>query len=186
VGDQDDRAVVGREVALELGPDVDPGAGVERGHRLVEQEQPRVAGQRAGEGDALRLAARELGGTSVGEVAQAEACEPPGRLGPRRRPPAPGDATGVRHVVPHGQVREEAVVLEDDADAALLDGDQDPGVGVVEDVLLALGRAGQRDPAGTQRQQPGQRRAAGSTCRRRWPEDGEHLAVLDASTARTA
>ena len=58
VGDDDDRAV-GQHPAQHLaqrGRDRD----VEGGHRLVEQQQPRVGGERPGDRDPLRLAAGEL------------------------------------------------------------------------------------------------------------------------------
>ena len=49
--------------------------GVERRERLVEQQDLRVARERAGERDALALAARELAGPRVGEVRDPEALE---------------------------------------------------------------------------------------------------------------
>ena len=47
------------EVTSELGAHVEPGPGVEGGHRLVQQQQPGPGGQGAGQGDALGLAAGE-------------------------------------------------------------------------------------------------------------------------------
>jgi hypothetical protein len=49
--------------------------GIERGGRLVEQHHPRLHAQRAGDGDALLLAARELAGALVGLLGDAHAFE---------------------------------------------------------------------------------------------------------------
>ena len=59
--------------------------GVERGCRLVEQHELRLHGERAGDGDALLLAAGELRGVGVDFVGEADAveqlaAEPPRRL----------------------------------------------------------------------------------------------------------
>ena len=69
------RDLEAREELLELAPDGRLRVGVERRERLVEQEHLRVAGERAREGDALALTARQLSGTSVGEVTDAKAVE---------------------------------------------------------------------------------------------------------------
>ena len=45
-------------------------AQVERAERLVEQQRARAVDQRAGERDALRLAAGELAGLALGQVAE--------------------------------------------------------------------------------------------------------------------
>ena len=76
MGDQHGRAGEVGEVLAQEGADVDPGAGVERGHRLVEQEHVGVAGQRSRQGDPLRLPAGELRGTSPRELAQPEPAQP--------------------------------------------------------------------------------------------------------------
>ena len=71
------------------------GGDVERRHRFVEQQQPRFRGQRAGDGDPLRLAARELGGPPVGEVCRVDRLEPtPG--GGRAPPTGTGPCTAAR------------------------------------------------------------------------------------------
>ena len=51
------------------------GAGVERGQRLVEQQRRRPPRERAGDGDALALAAGQRARPLVGEVRDAEALE---------------------------------------------------------------------------------------------------------------
>ena len=56
--------------ALELDLQLLAQAQVERAERLVEEQRPRAVDQRAGERDALPLAAGELGGLALGEVAE--------------------------------------------------------------------------------------------------------------------
>ena len=111
----------------------DMGAGglVERGERFVEQEEPGAGGQRPGQRDALGLAAGELGGFAVREMADAEPVEPvlgaAAGLGAR-------DAMGAQPVggVAQGaQMREEGAVLGDPGDTAAVRGERGD-VGVAE------------------------------------------------------
>ena len=85
VGNQQARAGEVGQVPLELSLDVEAGARVEGRKRFVEEQQPRLAGQRAGQGHPLRLPAGQQAGLAVGEVGQPEPVEPvaggrPGRL----------------------------------------------------------------------------------------------------------
>ena len=50
-------------------------AQVERAERLVEQQRARAVDERAGERDALRLAAGELAGLALGQVAELDELE---------------------------------------------------------------------------------------------------------------
>ena len=59
VGDEHAHPVERLEVPSQVAADAASGAGVERGERLVEQQQPRVGRQRPRECDALRLTARQ-------------------------------------------------------------------------------------------------------------------------------
>ncbi len=96
----------------------DPGThdGVERGERLVHQEQPRLARQNLGKSDTLALAAAQVPGEPVAETGKAKALEPPlGRI--ERRPPldaiknqAEGD------VIAGGAPGQQRVVLKQDPD----------------------------------------------------------------------
>ena len=93
VGDHDGGRPRAGELAAQVAADLDPGAGVEGGEGLVEQQEHGVDGERPAEGDALGLPAREGAGAVAGVVGQAEALEPLGRplAGPRpwaRRGPA--------------------------------------------------------------------------------------------------
>ena len=111
VGDEERGQV---EVAQQLGELESHGRArdrVERGERLVQQQHGRVARERARQADALPLAARELTRPCLRQVPDTEALE---QLVHARAP------ASERDVAPHGQVREERVVLEDVAHAALL------------------------------------------------------------------
>ena len=105
---------------------------IEGGERLVEEEQPRIADESAGEGDSLGLAAGELAGSVFGVIAEADSTEPiqcrlPG-LAPRRS----SGAQTERDVLHGREVRKQEVVLEDDADRSLLGGHEPLPGGVVE------------------------------------------------------
>ena len=80
----------------------------------------------------MRLASGELAGLAAGEFAEVQPVEP--ALGGRCRN-APAGAEGARgegDVVANGKMRKEPVVLEDQADGALLGRHEDVGAGVVE------------------------------------------------------
>src|SRR5947209_12677893 len=105
---------------LQVGDDVELGGLVERGERLVEQEQTRVAGERARERDALRLAAGDGARAASGRVPDAEAFEQRQRP---RAPPAPRQVCDRElDVLQRRHVREEREVLEDVAHAAAAHG----------------------------------------------------------------
>ena len=70
VGDEEADAVEGGEVAAQVAADVAAGAGVEGGERFVEEQQARLGRQRAGQGDALGLAAGEGARPVVGVVGE--------------------------------------------------------------------------------------------------------------------
>ena len=91
----------------------DPGERVERAERLVEQQQVGLADQRAGQRDALALAAGEL--ARPRRVAAVEADLGERRRGRARR--ASGDAQAERDVVQDRAPRQQARVLEDDGRA---------------------------------------------------------------------
>ena len=92
---------------------------VERRKRLVEQQQARRQGQRAGQRDALLLAAGELGRILVGLLGQADQRQQLAHalvdLGARLA----GRDQAVADIVLDGQVGEQRVGLEHDAEVAL-------------------------------------------------------------------
>ncbi len=75
--------------AGELDPHLDPELGVEVGERLIEQENLGVAHDRASDGDALTLPARQLGRPAVEQVIEPQR---PGRTLDDALPFRPGDA----------------------------------------------------------------------------------------------
>ena len=152
-----------RELAqqlLQLGADGRARVRVERGERLVEEEDPRLPCERAGERDPLALAAGELVRAGAGEVVDAEALE---QL-PHARPAAEAD------VALDGQVREERVVLEDVPDCARLRGP----VHRARRVEPRLAR--QRDPPRLRPHEPGHGAEDGRLAGARRPDERERLA----------
>ena len=93
------------------------GVRIECRERFVEEEDRRVARERARERDALPLAARQVSGASAGEVRDPKALE---QL-VDALPAAEGD------VAANVEVRKERVLLEDETDRATLRGQVDPG-----------------------------------------------------------
>ena len=120
MGDKDERdanfALQGFQFDLHLATEV----GIERGERLVEQEQARPIHQCPGQGDALLLAAADLGGfrTRKDRHLHHGQCLFDARLnfGFRQL----GDAQAIAHVVLDRQVGEKRVVLKDGVDAAAI------------------------------------------------------------------
>ncbi len=164
VRDEDRHRLELRQVAAQLRAYVESGAGVEGGEGFVEEEQAGVGGEGAGEGDALGLAAGETAGSGGEVVLQAHAGQPfrgPGTgLGLRGALAAGAEGD----VVQGGEVGEEQVVLEDDADGAVLGGCAGQ-VGAVE-AEVAVGEGGE---AGEGAQGRGLAGAVGA-------EEGEDLA----------
>ena len=93
---------------------------VERGQRLVEEQDGGVAGERPRERHPLALAAGELVRPRLPQVGDAE---PPEQV-------VHAGAAAVRDVLLHGHVREERVLLEHEPDGALLGREVDLPFGV--------------------------------------------------------
>ena len=173
VGDEQPGAGEGGEVAAQLGPHLHSGTGIQSSERLVEQQQPRSGGERAGQSDPLRLPARQGARLGAGVFAQSETIEPAASLGPglglgvTTGPQAEGD------VVQGGQTRKEEVVLEHHTDGAFGRGDEHVGAGVVEDSPI------QHDASGVDRMKAcdgAQRSGLAGTVR---AQQRDHLAVVD-------
>ena len=127
--------------AFEVGQDLGLARRVQRGQRLVHQQQPRAGRQGAGDGHALALAAGERGGTAVHQRADAEQVH---RLVQRDAALGGGDAAlAVVEVAAHVEVREQRRLLDHVADRALV-GRHEDGAGRV----VLPGLAVQRDPSG--------------------------------------
>ena len=171
VGDQDD-GPVGEHPAQCLaqgGGDRD----VQRRHRLVEEQQPGLGGQRAGHRDPLRLASGDLAGVPLGEVGGIDLGEPaPGRLA-GGSPSVAEAARPERDVVGHAQVREQQGVLREQRDPAGVRRDEGALAGelaTAEDDPTAVGPQG----AGGHGQEGGLPGAVGAQQR-----DGLALGDLD-------
>ena len=168
----EDRGLAGALVDVaQPAPEILANLGVERAERLVEQQHARLDGQRAGEGHTLALPTRELRGIAIGELRELDEVEQiadalgdrvtRGSLGALPRPQAVADVVGHRHVL------EERVVLENEADLALLHRDA-RRVGAAEDDAARVGAL-----------QPGDDTQQRRLTRSRWPEQCQQLAGAD-------
>ncbi len=122
VGDEDDGRAEGAVELLQLDLQVDAQLAVERAERLVHQEDARPEDDRPRHGDALLLAAGELARMALLVSLQPDGAQrlphPRPDLG-RRHAPGP---QGIGDVLLHAEMGEQRVVLEDDAEAALIGG----------------------------------------------------------------
>ena len=131
---------------------------VERGERLVEEQDGRTAHHRARERHALLLTAGDLSGPALLETGESEAVDQASRT---RAALLPLEAVpAIEHVLEDRHVREERQALEDIADGAPLRGQADP-TGRVEE------QAARRDHAAVlglreARDQPQGERLAGA------------------------
>ena len=119
VGDVERRGREPRVQFAQLDPHLRAQLGVEVRQRLVEEEHLGIADDGTTHRDALALAARELARTPPQQVAQAQdvggAVHPGRDLGPGHA----ADPQPVGHVLEHGHVRIERVVLEHHCHVAL-------------------------------------------------------------------
>src|SRR5512132_3013890 len=149
VGDQQPGAVEGGQVAAQVAADLGAGGGVEGGQRLVQQQQPRLADHGPGQGDPLRLAARQGPRPRPGVGGQADPLQPGGGSAAGL---GPVDAAGPQpegDVLQRRQVREQQVVLEHEPDRPLLGRHRVAAGDVVQD------QAVEYHPAPLQGDQPG-------------------------------
>lgn len=122
VGDDQADAAEAVEVGAQGVPDMCPGGLVERGQRLVEQQQPGPGGECPGQSDALGLAAGDLGRLAGAQVPDPEPVQP--LLGPAaglgaRHALGTQSVGGVRECA---EVREQRTVLRHPGDAAAVRG----------------------------------------------------------------
>src|SRR5262249_42116108 len=110
VRDEENGDGEGAQELVKLRANTRLGVGVEGRQRLVEQQHVRVAGERAGEGDSLTLPAREVRRPGSFEMPDRESVEV--LVGPV--------AACVLDVLANGEMREERVVLEEEADAPVV------------------------------------------------------------------
>ena len=167
VGDVDGRRLQPRLQPRHLGPHLHAQLRVEVGERLVHQEGLRVADDRPPHRHPLALAAGEVGGAAVEVLGQVERLRRLLDLAVDLPLVDPGQLQREAHVLAHGHVRVERVVLEDHRDVAIL------GRAVVDhlaaDLQLAAGDV--LEPG----DHPQRRRLAAA----RGPDEDHELAVAD-------
>ncbi|MNZ92751.1 hypothetical protein D3C78_1117860 [compost metagenome] len=125
MGDQDGAGAARLEDLAHLVAEAAAQLDVEVGEGLVEQQQARLRRQRAGQGHALLLAAGQFMGIALAQGAEIDQLEHLG--GDALALGVLADAEG--DVLGHRQVREQRVVLEHHADAALFRGEGVAGAG---------------------------------------------------------
>ena len=156
---------------LEQADDVVAGLGVEVAGRLVGQDDGRLAGQRAGDGDALLLAAGEVVRQAVQLFLKPQQRDNLHDEGLIRFPAVQGDRED--DVFPDAQHRHQVVVLEDKADLlAAEDG------GLLAGKVCKLGAA-HLDAALGGGVQPAQHVEQGGFARTGGADDGGEFAALD-------
>jgi hypothetical protein len=173
VGDEDggdaNFLMEGSEPAAEVFADF----GVEGAEGFIEEEDFRIDGEGARQGDALALAAGELGGQAVFqalELDEAEEFEDPVAEGLRRRARRGGpDSEAEGDVFEDGEVMKEGVVLEDEPGFAFGGGSE----GDVFAVEMDLAVTGVREVEAPEDAQEGGFAGAGGA------EEGDQLAVWD-------
>ena len=133
VCDEDARAAEATEDQPELPACLGPGLDVERGERFVEQKESRLGRERAGDGDALRLTARQLARTGGRLCRHSDLGEERPGTRPSLGAPNAVFAESERDVVERTQMFEQQVVLEHDADGSLLGRHEASGRGIVDD-----------------------------------------------------
>lgn len=128
----------------DLGAHVVPQFGVEVGEWFVEEEDVGLDGERAGERDALLLAAGELSGLALGVLVHLDEGE---GFGGALAALGAGEfalAQAELDVLEDGHVRPEGVGLEDHADAAFFGWESgDVAVGEVDGAGCRFGEAGE-------------------------------------------
>ena len=118
VGDEDGGGAGVPQDGLDLVPHLRAKVGIEIREGLVEQDESGCRGERPGHRHPLLLSSGELVGVACAEAREPDQLQDLGDTLPPRAPIQAMEAEA--HVVLDGEVREEGVVLEDDADPALL------------------------------------------------------------------
>ena len=130
VADEDDGHADLVAQPLDVVDDLRLAGHVERGQRLVHQEELGLRHERAAERHPLTLAAREGAGPALQQRLQAEQRHDP--LERRITPVARREAVPVEQVAAHAEVGEEAAVLKHVADPAAFRLEVDPGLRIEE------------------------------------------------------
>ncbi len=119
---------------VEVGQDLLLAGLIERGQRLVEEEQAGAGQERAADSDPLPLAAGQGAGPAVEQRADAEQIH---HLGQRRLSGrGAGKPSAIEQVAAHGQMRKQAGVLKHIADAAAVARNVDAPAGIEQGVAI--------------------------------------------------
>ena len=167
VGDEDRGSGEAAEHVRDRRAQRRPQLRVDRGERLVEQQQHRSPDHRAHERDPRGLTTGHLRRPAVGEAVEALLREGGERLLAGISPCGAAGPQPERHVVEHREVREQRRLLLHQADRPAFRG-HEPAVGVVEH------HAVEHDGSARQRRDAGERREGGGLARTVPPHDGEH------------
>ncbi len=167
VGDVDEGDIGALLDGAQLGPHVLAQLQIQRRQRLIEQHDLGLDGERAGDGDALLLPARELADGLVGRARQVDQAEQFLGPGPARRLGDAADLETEGDVLPDRHEGEERQVLEDQDGRALV------GADVAHILAADVDRALARHHEAGDHPQDGRLAAAGG------PEEGEELSRLD-------
>jgi len=171
VGDDDQSGVGGGLAREEEVDDRRPGRAVEIAGGLVGEDDLRTRCDGTGDGDALLLAAGELGGIVAEPVAEADGLE----LGPgaAERIVDAGELERDGDILERGHRREQVEALQDDADPAA------PGAGERVLVERAVVDAGNADVTAARLLETGQDRHQRRFARARGTQYGEAVAAAD-------
>ena len=148
-----------------------PRAAVEVAGGLVGEDDRRAAGQGAGHGDALLLAAGELAGPVVEAVGEADGVDD--LVEPCRVGLAAGQVHGQRDVLDRGQRRHQVERLEDEADAVAAQ------LGELASLSVARSTSPMNDLAAGEVVEPGQAVHERRLARARRPHDGGEAAGVE-------
>ena len=135
---------------------------VERGERLVEQQQARAHQQRAGDGDPLALAAREQARSPIQQMADIEQGDDARKFIVKAR--AAAHPAAVVDVLPNVKMREQPTFLKHIADMTTVRWQVDAGGGVEQHGLI------ESDSAAIRLDQAGDDVDEGCLSRTRWSE----------------
>jgi hypothetical protein len=120
--------------AFEVGQDLGLSGGIERGQRLVEQQEARLRQQRAPDRDPLLLAPRQVGRTALEKRGDLQEVEHLGLL--RRIARASMHPAAEGEVLADRKVRKQPPVLKDVTDPAAMDRDRDAAFAVEQHVAV--------------------------------------------------
>jgi len=167
VRDEQSGAAIGAERVEELMLDLRAEMSIESGKRLIEQQRFGSDGQRAGQGGALLLAAGKFARAAIFEAIEMQRAD---LLARARQPVVRREALEAEgYIFGDGEMREERVALEEQADAAIAARDIDILCGIEEHAIV------QRDAAAIGALEAGDATQRHRLARARRTENGKSL-----------